>query len=130
MSIPVDRFRVDESRRVRLKGSSTEVKPFYSSKDEYKQMLADHTRQLERLQQVLYADNRRALLLIFQGMDTAGKDSATKHVLSGVNPQGCSVYSFKRPSADELQHDFLWRTTRCLPERGRIGVFNRAYYAE
>jgi PPK2 family polyphosphate:nucleotide phosphotransferase len=82
------------------------------------------------LQQLLYASNRYALLLIFQGMDSAGKDGAIRHVMSGVNPQGCQVFSFKQPSAEELEHDFLWRTTRCLPERGRIGIFNRSYYEE
>jgi polyphosphate kinase 2 (PPK2 family) len=85
---------------------------------------------LSRLQNVLYASNQYALLLIFQAMDAAGKDSAIKHVMSGVNPQGCQVFSFKHPSTEELEHDFLWRTTRCLPERGRIGIFNRSYYEE
>src|SRR5690349_16480201 len=82
------------------------------------------------LQDKLYAQNRWAVLLIFQALDAAGKDSAIKHVMSGVNPQGCQVYSFKAPSAEELDHDFLWRTSRCLPERGRIGIFNRSYYEE
>jgi PPK2 family polyphosphate:nucleotide phosphotransferase len=82
------------------------------------------------LQNLLYADDRYALLLVFQAMDAAGKDSCIKHVMSGVNPQGCQVYSFKHPSAEELDHDFLWRTQRALPERGRIGIFNRSYYEE
>ena len=82
------------------------------------------------MQQLHYADNRYALLLIFQGIDAAGKDGAIRHVMSGVNPQGCEVFSFEQPSADELEHDFLWRTTRELPERGRIGIFNRSYYEE
>jgi len=85
---------------------------------------------LSSQQQLLYASNRHAVLLIFQAMDAAGKDGAIRHVMSGVNPQGCQVFSFKHPSADELQHDFLWRTTRDLPERGRIGIFNRSYYEE
>jgi PPK2 family polyphosphate:nucleotide phosphotransferase len=85
---------------------------------------------LSSLQRVLYASDRYALLLIFQGMDSAGKDGAIRHVMSGVNPQGCEVFSFKQPSAEELEHDFLWRTTRHLPERGRIGIFNRSYYEE
>ena len=88
------------------------------------------SRSLSALQELLYASNRYAILLIFQAMDAAGKDGAIKHVMSGVNPQGCQVFSFKHPSADELQHDFLWRTTRDLPERGRIGIFNRSYYEE
>ena len=92
--------------------------------------MADHVAQLSALQQLLYAANSHAVLLIFQAMDAAGKDGAIKHVMSGVNPRGCQVFSFKHPSADELAHDFLWRTTQCLPERGRIGIFNRSYYEE
>ena len=95
-----------------------------------KNLLQEHVAQLSPLQELLYADNRYALLLIFQAMDAAGKDGAIKHVMSGVNPQGCQVFSFKQPSAEELEHDFLWRTTCRLPERGRIGIFNRSYYEE
>ena len=102
----------------------------YTSKEHYHKLLGKHVAQLSALQQLLYASNRHAVLLIFQAMDTAGKDGAIKHVMSGVNPQGCQVFSFKHPSAAELQHDFLWRTTRELPERGRIGIFNRSYYEE
>jgi polyphosphate kinase 2 (PPK2 family) len=93
-------------------------------------LLAAQVDRLSALQNLLYAHDRYAILLIFQAMDAAGKDSVIKHVMSGVNPQGCEVYSFKHPSAEELDHDFLWRTTRCLPERGRIGIFNRSYYEE
>jgi PPK2 family polyphosphate:nucleotide phosphotransferase len=100
------------------------------SKDEAGQVLEEGIQKMSRLQDLLYADNRWALLLIFQAMDAAGKDSAIKHVMSGVNPQGCQVFSFKAPSQQELEHDFLWRTTVCLPERGRIGIFNRSYYEE
>ena len=100
------------------------------SKDQYQELLAEHVEKLSSLQQLHYASNRYALLLIFQGMDAAGKDGAIRHVMSGVNPQGCQVFSFKQPSAEELEHDFLWRTTRRLPERGRIGIFNRSYYEE
>jgi PPK2 family polyphosphate:nucleotide phosphotransferase len=96
----------------------------------YHKLLGEHIVQLSSLQQLLYASNRYAVLLIFQAMDAAGKDGVIKHVMSGVNPQGCQVYSFKHPSPAELQHDFLWRTTRDLPERGRIGIFNRSYYEE
>jgi len=92
--------------------------------------LEDHVSRLSAQQQLLYADNRHAVLLIFQAMDAAGKDGAIRHVMSGVNPQGCQVFSFKHPSAAELEHDFLWRTTRDLPERGKIGIFNRSYYEE
>ena len=106
------------------------VKPFCKSKKEYQELLEEHVEKLSSLQQLHYASNRYALLLIFQGMDAAGKDGAIRHVMSGVNPQGCEVFSFKQPSADELEHDFLWRTTRRLPERGRIGIFNRSYYEE
>jgi len=125
-----DRFRVRPGERVRLKDRPTRVKPFYDSKDDYEARLARHVEQMAELQNLLYAEDRYALLLIFQAMDAAGKDSCIKHVMSGVNPQGCQVYSFKHPSAEELDHDFLWRTTRALPERGRIGIFNRSYYEE
>jgi PPK2 family polyphosphate:nucleotide phosphotransferase len=106
------------------------VEPIYESKKQYQKLLSDHVTQLSALQQLLYASNRYAILLIFQAMDAAGKDGAIRHVMSGVNPQGCQVFSYKHPSAMELQHDFLWRTTRDLPERGRIGIFNRSYYEE
>ena len=115
---------------MRLKDWPTRVKPFYNSKQDYKKILARHIARLSGRQSLLYAHNQYALLLIFQAMDAAGKDGAIKHVMSGVNPQGCQVFSFKHPSAQELEHDFLWRTTRCLPERGRIGIFNRSYYEE
>jgi PPK2 family polyphosphate:nucleotide phosphotransferase len=102
----------------------------YKSKEHYQKLLGEHVAQLSAQQELLYASNRYAVLLIFQAMDAAGKDGAIKHVMSGVNPQGCQVFSFKHPSPAELQHDFLWRTTRDLPERGRIGIFNRSYYEE
>ena len=115
---------------VNLSQWPTRVAAAYKSTDHYHKLLEEHVRQLSSLQRLLYASNSYALLLIFQGMDTAGKDGAIKHVMSGVNPQGCQVFSFKHPSQAELQHDFLWRTTRDLPERGRIGIFNRSYYEE
>lgn len=130
MKINADDFRVREGDKVDLRNRPTRVKPVSKSKDEYHAMLADHVTRLSELQALLYADNRYAVLFIFQAMDAAGKDGAIKHVMSGVNPQGCQVFSFKHPSAEELQHDFLWRTTRDLPERGRIGIFNRSYYEE
>lgn len=108
----------------------TRARPVYRSKKHYLSLLERHTAKLQRLQDLLYASNRYALLLIFQAMDTAGKDGAIKHVMSGVNPQGCQVFSFSSPSREELEHDFLWRTTHSLPERGRIGIFNRSYYEE
>ena len=130
MAIDVSRFRVPEGRRVDLKKWPTRVKPLYDSKEQYQLLLADHKDQLARRQDLLYAYDRYALLLIFQAMDAAGKDSIIKHVMSGINPQGCQVFSFKHPSATELDHDFLWRTASCLPERGRIGIFNRSHYEE
>jgi PPK2 family polyphosphate:nucleotide phosphotransferase len=108
----------------------TIVAPVHKSKKDYKKMLEDHVVQLSVLQQLHYASNRYAVLLIFQAMDAAGKDGAILHVMSGVNPQGCQVFSFKHPSPTELEHEFLWRTTRDLPERGKIGIFNRSYYEE
>ena len=130
MSMDVSRFRVPEGKRVDLKKWPTKVTPFYDSKEHYRLLLADHVDRLAQRQDMLYAHDRYALLLIFQAMDAAGKDSVIKHVMSGINPQGCQVFSFKHPSATELDHDFMWRTTTCLPERGRIGIFNRSYYEE
>ena len=106
------------------------MKPFYRSSNEYRDTLNRHVEKLSDLQELHYASSRHAVLLIFQAMDAAGKDGVIKHVMSGVNPQGCQVFSFKHPSATELEHDFLWRTTRVLPERGHIGIFNRSYYEE
>ena len=130
MKISSKDFRVREGDEVNLKKWPTLVDPVYKSKDQYQKLLGEHVAELSSQQQLLYASNRHAVLLIFQAMDAAGKDGAIRHVMSGVNPQGCQVFSFKHPSAGELQHDFLWRTTRDLPERGRIGIFNRSYYEE
>ena len=130
MKIKIKDYQVKEGSRVDLKKWPTEGKPLCDSKESYQEAMAGHVKQLSALQSLLYADNHYSLLLIFQAMDAAGKDGAIKHVMSGVNPQGCQVFSFKHPSASELQHDFLWRTTRDLPERGKIGIFNRSYYEE
>jgi len=130
MKITTKQFRVREGAKVKLKRWPTRVKPFYHSKEDYQEILAGHVKELSALQSLLYAGNRYAVLLIFQAMDAAGKDGAIKHVMSGINPQGCEVFSFKHPGATELEHDFLWRTTCCLPERGRIGIFNRSYFEE
>ncbi len=130
MKINSKDFRVREGDEVNLKKWPTMVDPAYKSKEQYEGLLREHVAQLSAQQKLLYASNRYAVLLIFQAMDAAGKDGAIKHVMSGVNPQGCQVFSFKHPSPAELQHDFLWRTTRDLPERGRIGIFNRSYYEE
>jgi PPK2 family polyphosphate:nucleotide phosphotransferase len=123
-------YRVKPGSKIRLAKWPTRVEPVYASKKSYRTLLSADTRRLSELQRLLYAHNRYALLLIFQAMDAAGKDGAIRHVMSGVNPQGCQVFSFQHPSAEELDHDFLWRTQRALPERGRIGIFNRSYYEE
>jgi len=130
MKIDCDDYRVLETEKVGLAMRPTTVKPLYKSHKHYRALIEEHIAELTVQQSLLYANNSHSLLLIFQGMDAAGKDSAIKHVMSGVNPQGCQVYSFKHPSTAELAHDFLWRTTRCLPERGQIGIFNRSYYEE
>ncbi len=130
MKIHTKAYLVREGEDVDLKKRPTIVDPVYGSKSRYEEILASHVKKLSALQQLHYASSRHAVLLIFQAMDAAGKDGAIRHVMSGVNPQGCQVFSFKHPSATELEHDFLWRTTRDLPERGRIGIFNRSYYEE
>jgi PPK2 family polyphosphate:nucleotide phosphotransferase len=130
MKINSKEFRVRPGEKVNLKEWPTIVKPFCKSKKRYQKLLAGHVDEMSSLQRLLYACNHYALLMIFQGMDAAGKDGGVQHVMSGVNPAGCQVWSFKQPSADELEHDFLWRTTFRLPERGQIGVFNRSYYEE
>jgi len=130
MKIHASDFRVPADARVKLDTWPTAIKPIYKSDKEYRHRLADDVEQLSRLQRLLYAANSYSLLLIFQAMDAAGKDGAIGHVLTGVNPQGCEVFSFKSPSSDELAQDFLWRSTCRLPASGRIGVFNRSYYEE
>jgi PPK2 family polyphosphate:nucleotide phosphotransferase len=130
MKIHLRDFRVPGGRKTRLGEWPTDIGPLYKSERHYKELLTADVEELSALQRLLYASNGYSLLLIFQAMDAAGKDGAISHVMSGVNPQGCEVHSFKHPSAEELEHDFLWRTTRCLPARGRIGIFNRSYYEE
>jgi PPK2 family polyphosphate:nucleotide phosphotransferase len=130
MKIKSKDYRVPSGHKVDLKRSPTRDKSLFDSKSEYAETLDAHIAELSSLQQLHYASNRYAVLLIFQAMDAAGKDGAIRHVMSGVNPQGCEVFSFKQPSAEELEHDFLWRTNCRLPERGRIGIFNRSYYEE
>ena len=129
MKISSKDFRV-RGDGVNLEKWPTKVDPVYKSKEQYQELLKEHVSQLSARQHLLYGSNRYAILLIFQAMDAAGKDGAIQHVMSGVNPQGCQVFSYKHPSVAELQHDFLWRTTRDLPERGKIGIFNRSYYEE
>jgi PPK2 family polyphosphate:nucleotide phosphotransferase len=123
-------YRVSAGTKVDLKKWPTAAHPAYQTNRQYRDMLGAQAEELGRRQELLYASGRYALLMIFQGMDASGKDGAIAHVMSGVNPQGCRVFSFKQPSAAELKHDFLWRTTRELPERGQIGIFNRSYYEE
>jgi len=130
VKIKPSEFRVRPGRKVNLRKWPTRGARCYRSRRHYAQLLAAAVAELSRLQELLYADHRHALLLIFQGMDASGKDGAVKHVMSGVNPQGCAVTSFKTPSAEELAHDFLWRTVCRLPARGQIGIFNRSYYEE
>ena len=130
MKIDVEQFRVLPDTIVNLDDWPTRVAPWYTSKQEYQAMLAEQVEELSALQELHYAASKYAILLVFQAMDAAGKDSTIRHVMSGVNPQGCQVYSFKHPSESELEHDFLWRTSRDLPERGHIGIFNRSYYEE
>jgi len=130
MKIQIQDYIIPPETKIRLSGVATSVKPYFKSKKDYEGILTKHINDLSALQTLLYADDRYAVLLIFQAMDAAGKDGAIKHVMSGVNPQGCEVFSFKHPSAEDLDHDFLWRTTVRLPQRGRIGIFNRSYYEE
>jgi len=130
MIIKPEAFQVQAGKKVALSTWLTRRDPYYRSKEHYNQLLGEHIEELSAQQDLLYAFGRYSVLLILQAMDTAGKDGVIKHVLSGVNPQGCEVYSFKQPSAEELKHDFLWRSACRLPERGRIGIFNRSYYEE
>jgi PPK2 family polyphosphate:nucleotide phosphotransferase len=132
MSFDIDLpdLRVRPGSKVRLKSIDTDSTGSYESKETAKKHLQKGVEELRRMQEMLYAQDQQALLLVFQAMDGAGKDSTIEHVMSGVNPQGCQVFSFKSPSSEELDHDFLWRTAKCLPERGRIGIFNRSYYEE
>ncbi len=130
IKIEAKQFLVKSGEGVTLDDWPTRVQPICKSKKQYKKLLEEHVEALSELQRLHYASARYALLLIFQGMDGAGKDGAIRHVMSGVNPEGCEVFSFKQPSAEELKHDFLWRSTCRLPERGRIGIFNRSYYEE
>jgi len=130
MTIDSSSYRVPPGKKLTLSKWPTAAPALTKSKKHYQQQLEQHVKDLSALQQLHYACSRYALLLIFQGMDAAGKDGAIRHVMSGINPQGCQVFSFRQPSAEELEHDFLWRTACRLPERGRIGIFNRSYYEE
>jgi polyphosphate kinase 2 (PPK2 family) len=131
----IEKFRVYPGKKFQLKDHDPDWAgdkdvPVEKRKEFAKESLTQDVSELAEAQELLYADNSWSLLVIFQAMDAAGKDSTIKHVMSGINPQGCQVYSFKHPSSEELDHNFLWRCSRCLPERGRIGIFNRSYYEE
>jgi PPK2 family polyphosphate:nucleotide phosphotransferase len=130
MRIDLKNYRVPPDKKMDLSKWATTADPYYESTKQYRELMQKQMAKLSSLQRLHYASHRYALLLIFQGMDGAGKDGAIRHVMSGVNPEGCEVFSFKQPSAEELDHDFLWRSTCRLPERGRIGIFNRSYYEE
>jgi PPK2 family polyphosphate:nucleotide phosphotransferase len=130
MKIDSKEFRVREGEAVDLKKWPTKIDPVYKSKEHYKSLLEEYVAKLNTIQEAQFASNRHAVLVILQGMDASGKDGVVRHMMSGVNPQGCRVYSFKQPSEAELEHDFLWRTSQHLPERGRIAIFNRSYYEE
>jgi PPK2 family polyphosphate:nucleotide phosphotransferase len=125
-----DKFRVREGARLNLKNYKTDDTDGLKDKDEAKEALGNNIKRMSELQDTLYAQDTKALLIIFQAMDAAGKDSAIEHVMSGVNPQGVQVTSFKQPSSEELDHDYLWRCAKNMPERGRIGIFNRSHYEE
>lgn len=126
----IEKFLVPENSKLKLSEHETDFTGDYTDKKLAEKDLERNVKKLSELQEVLYADNRHALLVIFQAMDAAGKDGAIKHVMSGLNPQGVDVSSFKQPSAEELDHDYLWRSMKQLPERGRIGIFNRSYYED
>jgi PPK2 family polyphosphate:nucleotide phosphotransferase len=130
MIIKIDDFRVPQDHEIDLKKWPTRVARVYRDDEDYQSILGEHIKKLSRQQERLYASGSYAVLLVLQAMDAAGKDGVIAHVMSGVNPQGCDVFSFKHPTALEMKHDFLWRTTRDLPERGKIGIFNRSYYEE
>jgi PPK2 family polyphosphate:nucleotide phosphotransferase len=130
LKINLEKFRVPDGKAFRVDKSKTDVKCLYKDTEHYEKLIVQFREEIDELQQMMYAQDRYALLLIFQAMDAAGKDSTIKHVMSGVNPQGIEVHSFDRPTQSELDHDYLWRTTRVMPPRGRIGIFNRSYYEE
>ncbi|MBX7242917.1 MAG: polyphosphate kinase 2 family protein [Bacteroidia bacterium] len=130
MKINISDFLCNGKKPFSIDKAKNKVDDFYKNKSEYESWLDEKTKELDELQNMMYAHNQYGLLVIFQAMDAAGKDSTIKHVLSGVNPLGVDIYSFKKPSDEELSHDFMWRTTVRLPQRGRIGIFNRSYYEE
>ena len=130
MKTDMKKFCIEGGKMVKLKNMATRVKPFYENNEDYKKQKEKQLHKFNELQELFYAYDKYALLIIFQGMDAAGKDGAISHVMSGVNPEGCQTFNFKQPSVEDLEHDFFWREYKSLPERGRIGIFNRSYYEE
>ena len=130
LNIDISPFRYDGSKKLKLSEVPNTIDNIYTDKKNYKNLLNEYRDEIDELQNMMYAHDRYGLLLIFQAMDAAGKDGTIRHVMSGVNPHGVHVSSFKQPSSEELDHDFMWRTTRKFPQRGRIGIFNRSYYEE
>ncbi len=130
MKTDINKFCTQEGKKLRLDKIPTRIKPFYIDKEDYKRQKEKHLHKFNDMQELFYSYKKYAMLIIFQGMDAAGKDGAISHVMSGVNPEGCQTFNFKQPSAEELDHDFFWRVYKCLPERGRIGIFNRSYYED
>ncbi|MHB8906317.1 MAG: polyphosphate kinase 2 family protein [Melioribacteraceae bacterium] len=130
MPMDIEKFKARKDDKINLSKIETDFTGKLDSKEESKELLEKNIEKMSELQEKLYAQDKYSLLIIFQAMDAAGKDSAIKHVMSGLNPQGTQVFSFKQPSAEELNHDYMWRTSKSLPERGRIGIFNRSYYEE
>lgn len=126
----IENFRVPEGEKLDLRKHQTNFTGDYTNKNDAEKDLKKNIERLDKLQRILYADDKHSLLIIFQAMDAAGKDGTIKHVMSGLNPQGCQVFSFKQPSTEELDHDYLWRCVKRLPERGRLGIFNRSYYED
>lgn len=132
MNIEIDPsdFRITGKEKFSIADAPNKIDDLYSDKKDYKDLLEEYQEEINELQKMMYAHNRYSMLLIFQAMDAAGKDGTIKHVMSGINPHGLQIFSFKKPSTNELEHDFMWRTSKCLPERGRVGIFNRSYYEE
>ncbi len=130
LSLNPEDFTYTGKKKLSLKDAPNLIPPLYKGKKEYKKFLQEYQDETNELQKMMYAHDRYSMLLIFQAMDAAGKDGTIKHVMSGINPHGLQIFSFKKPSTNELDHDFMWRTSKCLPERGRLGIFNRSYYEE
>jgi len=130
ISITPSDFRFTGKEKFSIAKAPNKIAPLYTGKKDYRKLLEEYRSETNELQKMMYAHNRHSMLLVFQAMDAAGKDGTIKHVMSGINPHGMQIFAFKKPSANELDHDFMWRTSKCLPQRGRLGIFNRSYYEE